>query len=351
MAIIRHKENDHIQYGTISFTADTFIDIANLPTNAVPGSECFCIENSITYILNSQGEWKEKQQGSGGGGSGGGGGGSSYPSADGRSFPLSNDNVTFTTKSQYYNDIAKAVQEKLENDTKLAPGEMAAAIESIPSGSTPPFIPEVTTDLICDNSALTDTLTFTEDYEDYDFLKFELVNPSYNNRQTDIWTTPEVINNIRQYSSNKVNFNEFANNQYKCYTVTSNLSWAHYASRNLVVKFVYGVKITNAIVQKTVIYNREAISGTVINDITSDVPYISYDYIFFATCTGDSTETQPCINLVRLDNYKLFNQTYTMLSTNYYNGSDNLQIYEYEMDNFNGGFYILGVKIIPKEES
>lgn len=130
MAIRLNKTGDHIQQGTVEYTADAAGDIAALPTGVTPGSECFCIEESKTYILNNNGEWKEKKQGSGGGS--GGGGGSSYPSADGRSFPLYNDDVTLLTQSQYYNDIAKAINEKLEEDDKYTPAQMVTAINNIP---------------------------------------------------------------------------------------------------------------------------------------------------------------------------------------------------------------------------
>ena len=132
MAIRLNKTGDHIQQGTVEYTADAASDIAALPTGVTPGSECFCIEESKTYILNNNGEWKEKKQGSGGGS--GGGGGSSYPSADGRSFPLYNDDVTLLTQSQYYNDIAKAIQEKTGSESQLKPSEMASSIIDLPIG-------------------------------------------------------------------------------------------------------------------------------------------------------------------------------------------------------------------------
>lgn len=130
MAIRLNKTGDHIQQGTVEYTADAASDIAALPTGVTPGSECFCIEESKTYILNNSKEWKEKKQGSGGGS--GGGGGTSYPSADSRSFPLYNDDVTLLTQSQYYNDIAKAINEKTETDLKYTPAQMATAIGNIP---------------------------------------------------------------------------------------------------------------------------------------------------------------------------------------------------------------------------
>jgi hypothetical protein len=108
MAVRLTNENNHVQYGTVTYTVDSSSELSTVPTNHTPGSLCFCIETSKLYILNTQGQWIEKPQGGGGGG----GGGSEYPSADSKSFPTGNDNVTYKTQSLYYNDIARALIEK-----------------------------------------------------------------------------------------------------------------------------------------------------------------------------------------------------------------------------------------------
>jgi len=110
----------------VIYTADNESDIQSLPTTCTPGSTCFCIETSTTYILNNKGEWKVKST------AGGGGEARAYPSADGRSFPLSNDNVTFTTSSENYNDIAKAINQRAGTTNTYSPGQMASAITNIP---------------------------------------------------------------------------------------------------------------------------------------------------------------------------------------------------------------------------
>ena len=190
MAIRLNKTGDHIQQGTVEYTADAASDIVALPTGVTPGSECFCIEESKTYILNNNGEWKEKKQGSGGGS--GGGGGSSYPSADGRSFPLYNDDVTLLTQSQYYNDIAKAINEKLEEDDKYTPAQMATAIENIPSGGmtlTEWF--KLSTrrrlNLADDSNAFSRFFTRNETLETYDW------NRATNNGQGDWYISYELL--------------------------------------------------------------------------------------------------------------------------------------------------------------
>lgn len=81
MAINKTKENNHVTYGTIIYTVDSSSELSSVPVDATPGSTCFVIEESKTYILNGQGEWKEYQSSGGGGG-----GGSEYPDADIRRF-------------------------------------------------------------------------------------------------------------------------------------------------------------------------------------------------------------------------------------------------------------------------
>ena len=132
MSVRISKSGEHVQQGTVVYTADTESDIESLPNTCTPGSTCFCIETSTTYILNNQGEWKVKS--TSGGGGGGGGGGTSYPSADDRTFPISNDNITFTTQSRWYNEIVNGINEKSGTENSYNPSQMKQAILDIPVG-------------------------------------------------------------------------------------------------------------------------------------------------------------------------------------------------------------------------
>ena len=128
MSVRISKSGEHVQQGTVIYTADTESDISSLPIGCTPGSTCFCIETSTTYILNNQGEWKVKTS------SGGEeGGGSAYPSADTRNFPIENDNLTFTTKSKNYNDITKAINQRAGTTSTYSPGQIADAITNLPT--------------------------------------------------------------------------------------------------------------------------------------------------------------------------------------------------------------------------
>lgn len=134
MAVRLTNENNHVQYGTVTYTVDNSLELSSVPTNHTPGSLCFCIETSKLYILNTQKQWIEKPQSGGGGG----GGGSEYPSGDTKSFPTGNDNVTYKTQSLYYNNIAKAINNKTGSSDSYTPAQMASAIAAIPTGTTYP---------------------------------------------------------------------------------------------------------------------------------------------------------------------------------------------------------------------
>lgn len=133
MAVRLTNENNHVQYGTVTYTVDNSSELSSVPTNHTPGSLCFCIETSKLYILNTQKQWIEKPQSGGGGG-----GGSEYPSGDTKSFPTGNDNVTYKTQSLYYNNIAKAINNKTGSSGSYTPAQMATAIAAIPTGTTYP---------------------------------------------------------------------------------------------------------------------------------------------------------------------------------------------------------------------
>lgn len=137
MAIRINKTGSHTQYGTTNYTIDTVADLATVPTCDAPGSLCFCIENSKTYILNSKEKWIEKYDETPGGG------GSEYPDADARTFPVSSDTITFKTISKNYNDIVKSINIKLGTELTYTPAQMSGAIDSIPSGTTYPDAEEV----------------------------------------------------------------------------------------------------------------------------------------------------------------------------------------------------------------
>lgn len=175
------------------------------------------------------------------------------------------------------------------------------------SGGGSGILPTFSETVLCDNTSLsTGTLTFTDDYDNYDFVLFECYNTS-SQKTSYIFTIPELIDHIISIS-NHVNFNEWSNNQYVCYTPSANhLSWTRYASRNMILKKATGMNCSNATVTKTTFYERaNRTIGAVTVEPTEDLA--DYDYLFFSSTTGGDDETQPCFPPVYVDR-NLFEET------------------------------------------
>ena len=150
---------------------------------------------------------------------------------------------------------------------------------------------------ICDNSSYSSTLTLTDSYSNYDFLKIVIYN-SNDSKEYTIFTIPSVLDQIATYGNNLVNFNTvMETNIYCAYTMTSSSTWTRYGNRNSNIKAIYGYKATNKTVSVTPIYARQNINTSSVTP-TSTTSLYDYDIIFLATCSGAVDETQPCNNVI-----------------------------------------------------
>ena len=57
MAVNITANAEDVTYGVNSYVADTDADIANLSTDAAPGSTCIVISPTSVYMLNTNKEW------------------------------------------------------------------------------------------------------------------------------------------------------------------------------------------------------------------------------------------------------------------------------------------------------
>ena len=126
MGVYLNEYGTHTQKGIYKFTVDSASELSTIPLDfTFPGSLCFCIDTSTTYILNSEKEWVEKPCCGGGGG-----GGSEYADADTKDFPWSSE-VEMKTNTQYYNAIAEALQTVTGESDTYTPANMAEAINGL----------------------------------------------------------------------------------------------------------------------------------------------------------------------------------------------------------------------------
>jgi len=201
----------------------------------------------------------------------------------------------YSIQSSTLQDIADAIREKKESSDPIAVSDFADEILTIRGGGK--LYPQATKTLIMDNTSLTNTLTFTDSYTNYDFLEMVTYNSS-SQKETSFLVTPSMVTASFTYSRNLMNFNEFNSDQYVCYKKTSDTVWTRNNYRNLNIKTIHGLTLTNATKTETVLYNREGISSstTTFTPPTGKTFY-DYDYILFVTCTGNSDETQPCTTI------------------------------------------------------
>lgn len=201
----------------------------------------------------------------------------------------------YSIQSSTLQDIADAIREKKESEDPIAVSDFADEILTIRGGGK--LYPQATKTLLVDNASLADTLNFADSYTNYDFLEIVTYNTS-SQKETSFLVTPSMVTACFTYSRNLMNFNEFYTNQYVCYAKTSDTVWTRNSARNLRIKTINGLTLTNATKTETELYSREGISSSA----TTFTPpegktFYDYDYILFVTCTGSSDETQPCTSI------------------------------------------------------
>ncbi len=209
--------------------------------------------------------------------------------------------------------------------------------------------PEATQTLICDNSSLGASLSFTDDYENYDLIKFVVYRSDVQNSFI-FYLTPAMLNACFQYSSNRVNFNQPHTNSYIAYQRSSNTSWSRYGNRNLAVQYVYGLTFTNCTITETGLYNRQAIGSSAVTFTPpAGESFLDYDYILFMTCTGASDETQPNFEIFQPNIEKdIFGSTNTRKNTlsvyRYNTGGTTVTLTENTITSY-AYFYAAGLKL------
>lgn len=205
-------------------------------------------------------------------------------------------------------------------------------------GGGGPITPTFTETLICDNSSVSNTLTFTGDWHGYDFLKFKLSNSS-SGIITYITATPDMVDNIFLYSSNLILFNEYKNNQYAVYKISSDpLVWNRAYQRNMDVVEVKGLNANNCTVNQEFIYCKQGIS-LIKETIIAPHDFDTYDEIYAASCTGATDETMPSYLPTHsgCGSYSIYNGDRTLLTV----GNEVVETSEgWESRNL---FYLVGI--------
>ena len=196
------------------------------------------------------------------------------------------------------------------------------------------------TQLYTGGTSSSTTITLSVDYHNYDIIEFTCQNAD-TGRVTSLVTTPEILDSMFQYST-YVCFNECSNNQYCCFSKTTNTSWEKKtASRYLYVSDVYGLKCDGT-VTKTTLYERQGYNRSAA--VITGSGFLDYDYIFFSTCNNSNDETIICIFPFQCGN-NAFSTEYNTFVTNYYNSWFQFNISDTSIATDNHWFMVQGIKI------
>lgn len=159
------------------------------------------------------------------------------------------------------------------------------------------FMPTWTETKLVDNTSFASAITFSEDYHNYQMLRFVIYNSSTQIYDS-IFVLPSGIDKAFTYSSNKFCLNQQITgytNQYVTYQEDSLLEWSRTGNRNCNVYEVYGMTFTNATMTTEVIYSRDAVAST---NVTPTPPtgktFFDYDAIIYMCCTTDTNITHFC---------------------------------------------------------
>ena len=197
---------------------------------------------------------------------------------------------------------------------------------------------------IVDNSSLSDTLAFSEDYHNYDLLLFKSTCSGDNNI-IDILTTPDIIDEIFDKSvsgsTHVMMFNENGTNHYVVYRYVSNTEWVRQSQRSLDCIEVYGITC-NKTINKTTIYQKGSIGLSTIT-ITSSTNLFDYDLIFCSCCDSAYDDTLPCENTANLTNISGIFDSINVSWNKYNTNNVPVRITEYNISAGNY-FMVQGVK-------
>lgn len=203
---------------------------------------------------------------------------------------------------------------------------------------------EFTKHKIVDNSSKTNTISFSEDYHNYDLLLF-IVTCNSHSSTIEILTTPDIIDEIFDKSvsgsTHVLMFNENATNHYVVYKYNSNTEWVRQSQRDLDCIEAYGITC-NKTINTTTIYQRGNISGTA-TTITSQTSLFDYDLILCSCCDGTYDDTLPCENIMNFMNITDIFNTINVSWNKYNSNNIYIRISEYGITSGNY-FMIQGIK-------
>ncbi len=189
------------------------------------------------------------------------------------------------TGAGYYHDSIGDQDYYSEGSTDFAYIEFGSA-----PGPTP-VTPEFTETILWYTGSSEQTISLSDDYHNYDFVRFEFWNRS-GQYSWDVVTTPSSLDKIWSLDTG-VCFNEFSNNQYWYGTYDdTTYTFTRVNYRNTYFTKVVGLVCNNFTMTEDVIYSAPARSS---NDVTISTDKNLYNYYaLMVVANGPYDEIIPC---------------------------------------------------------
>lgn len=196
------------------------------------------------------------------------------------------------------------------------------------------------------------TITLSDDYSNYDIIKFYCYNPNeYYTQYTQYYITPTMLNHVVTYLGGYCCFNTPGTNQYTLYRVTSNTTLTYREARNMYPIKIAGLKCSNGSIVETKIFGKQVID-TNWSPIETQYNLIDDFNILLAIAGAgwDELNIIPqvyiCANSKELNVVNDNDTQLTEWNVPYYNHNIYTKVSEHSISD-NYWIYVAGLKFIP----
>lgn len=196
------------------------------------------------------------------------------------------------------------------------------------------------------------TITLSDDYSNYDIIKFYCYNPNeYYTQYTQYYITPTMLNHVVTYFDGYCCFNTPGTNQYTLYRVTSNTTLTYREARNMYPIKITGLKCSNGSIVETKIFEKQVIDT---NWSPIETQYNLFDdfniLLGIAGCGWDELcithQAYICANNKELNVINNNDTQLTEWNVPYYNHNAYTKVSEHSISD-NYWIYVTGLKFIP----
>lgn len=195
-------------------------------------------------------------------------------------------------------------------------------------------------------SAAENTITLSEDYHNFDIIKFNCYSTNYGN--SSYFATPDMLDHMKA-DNPYINLNAINTIHYITYQINSNTQLTCSAQRVLYITKIIGLNCSNGTLVETEIYSRTKANTWV--TIETELNLFEFDMILAQTTTGNWDECNINDTIFLRSNSKYLGSSNIKNQLNqwrvsYYSDSHVIGLTEHTMSS-GRWYYVAGLKFIP----